>query len=54
MSEQHVHNTEWRHAVPKLTNKAVLVIGGSRGIGAAIVKRPLSRTGIGDVSTVSA
>jgi 3-oxoacyl-ACP reductase-like protein len=38
-SEQHVHLAERRRIVPNLINKAALVTGGSRGIGAAIAKR---------------
>src|SRR5271170_1434565 len=37
--ESGVHRTERRHAISNLTNKAALVTGGSRGIGAGIAKR---------------
>jgi 3-oxoacyl-[acyl-carrier protein] reductase len=37
--ESHVHSIERRRIMPNLTNKAALVTGGSRGIGAAIAKR---------------
>src|SRR5580693_4798004 len=38
-AESHVHSTERRRTLSNLTNKAALVTGGSRGIGAAIAKR---------------
>src|SRR6476620_11266585 len=37
--EKRVHKTERKRTMSNLTNKAALVTGGSRGIGAAIAKR---------------